>query len=54
MIELQLSHLNKDRVRAVYDKSQRIEKRTNMMQAWADYLDGLKAGADVVSIHRTK
>jgi hypothetical protein len=26
----------------------------NMMQAWADYLDGLRSGAQIVSIKRPK
>lgn len=52
VIELQLAHLNKDRIRATYNKAQLMEKRTTMMQAWADYLDGLKSSADVVSIKK--
>jgi len=52
VIELQLAHLNKDRIRATYNKAQLMEKRTTMMQAWADYLDALKSGADVVSIKK--
>ncbi|GAB55004.1 DNA integration/recombination/inversion protein [Glaciecola punicea ACAM 611] len=42
IIELQLAHTNKDRIRATYNKAQWMEKRIKMMQAWADYLDGLK------------
>jgi integrase len=52
IIELQLAHINKDRIRATYNKAQWMEKRTNMMQAWADYLDGLKNGADIVPINK--
>lgn len=52
IIELQLAHINKDRIRATYNKAQWMEKRTNMMQAWADYLDGLKSGADIVPINK--
>lgn len=48
-IELQLAHLNKDRVRATYNKAQWMEKRTTMMQDWADYLDGLKSGSSTVT-----
>ncbi|MDG1121038.1 MAG: tyrosine-type recombinase/integrase [Glaciecola sp.] len=44
IIELQLAHTNKDRIRATYNKAKWMDKRTNMMQAWADYLDSLKAG----------
>jgi integrase len=42
VIELQLAHLNKERIRATYNKAQWMEKRTTMVQAWADYLDKLK------------
>ena len=31
-------------VRAVYNRSLRLEERRKMMQAWADYLTGLRAG----------
>lgn len=41
VIELQLAHINKDRIRATYNKAQLMEKRKEMMQAWADYLDKL-------------
>ena len=39
----QLAHLDKNRVRAIYNRAEYIEKRRNMMQAWSDYLDGLKS-----------
>lgn len=42
VIELQLAHINKDRIRATYNKAQLMEKRKEMMQAWADYLDTLR------------
>ena len=42
VIELQLAHINKDRIRATYNKAQLMEKRIDMMQKWADYLDQLK------------
>jgi integrase len=41
VIELQMAHMSKDRIRATYNKAQWMEKRTQMMQEWADYLDGL-------------
>lgn len=40
-IELQLSHVIGG-VRGVYNRSEKLEQRTKMMQAWADYLDELK------------
>ena len=43
LIELQLAHAERNRVRAAYNKAQRIADRRKMMQAWADYLDGLRS-----------
>jgi len=42
IIELQLAHINKDRIRATYNKAQLMDKRIEMMQEWANYLDGLR------------
>jgi integrase len=52
VIELQLAHTERNKVRAAYNKAQRLPERRKMMQAWADYLDGLRAGANVISIRR--
>jgi integrase len=49
-IELQLAHADQDEVRAAYNRAQRLAERTKMMQSWADYLDGLKAGGRVVAL----
>lgn len=43
LIELQLAHQERNKVRAAYNRAQRLEERRKMMQAWADYLDQLKA-----------
>jgi integrase len=43
VIEIQMAHINQDRIRATYNKAQWIEKRTQMMQEWSDYLDELRA-----------
>jgi len=47
-IERQLAHAERDPVRAAYNYAEHLAERRKMMQAWADYLDGLKSGADVV------
>jgi integrase len=52
LIELQLAHAERNKVRAAYNRAERLPERRKMMQAWADYLDGLKAGGKVVSIRR--
>jgi hypothetical protein len=48
LIEKQLAHAVGNEVRRAYDRSQHIEKRTTMMQDWADYLDSLQMGAQVI------
>jgi len=53
LIELQLAHAERKKVRAAYNRAQRLEERRNMMQAWADYLDGLRQGATVIPIRRS-
>ena len=52
VIELQLAHTERNKVRAAYNKAQRLLERRKMMQAWADYLDGLRAGAQVIPLRR--
>ena len=52
LIEKQLAHGDSTKIRAVYNKAQYLPERVEMMQAWADYIDGLKAGANVVPIHK--
>ncbi len=42
-IERQLAHGEHNSVRAAYNHAQHLKERTEMMQAWADYLDGLRA-----------
>jgi len=46
VIEAQLAHVVKDSLGRAYNRTTWIERRKQMMQAWADYLDGL-AAADV-------
>ena len=48
-IERQLSHMPKDQVRAAYNRAQYLEERRRLMQAWADYLDVLRTGSNVIS-----
>jgi integrase len=49
-IERQLAHAERNSVRAAYNYAEFIPERKKMMQAWADYLDGLKAGAKIIPI----
>jgi integrase len=43
IIELQLAHVERNKVRAAYNRAQRLRERREMMQTWADYLDRLKS-----------
>ncbi|MEO8998334.1 MAG: integrase arm-type DNA-binding domain-containing protein [Rhodanobacter sp.] len=52
VIERQLAHAERNKVRAAYNRAQYLSERQKMMQAWADYLDGLRSGAAVVPIKR--
>jgi len=50
LIELQLAHAERNKVRAAYNRAQRLPERRLMMQWWADYLDALKAGKVQVAL----
>jgi integrase len=54
LIELQLAHAERNKVRAAYNRAERLAERTQMMQAWADYLDGLRTTSNVVAIRSVK
>ena len=49
VLERQLAHQDAKHVRA-YNQGDRLEARRVVMQQWADYLDGLCSGAEVVKI----
>ena len=53
-IERQLAHGERDAVRAAYNYAEHLPERRRMMQAWADYLDGLKNGAEVVPLRSAR
>ena len=52
VIERQLAHAERNKVRAAYNRAQYMAERRKMMQAWADYLDGLRAGGTVLAFKR--
>ena len=52
VIERQLAHAERNAVSAAYNFAEHLPERRKMMQAWADYLDGLKAGAEVIPLFR--
>lgn len=47
VVERQLAHVEGNSVKAAYNYAEHLPERRRMMQSWADYLDGLKAGAKV-------
>lgn len=44
VIERQLAHMERNKIRAAYHRSTYMDERSRLMQWWADYLDGRKAG----------
>jgi integrase len=52
VIERQLAHAERNAVSAAYNFAEHLPERRKMMQAWADYLDGLKAGAEVIPLFK--
>ncbi len=54
VIEHQLAHAVPDALGSAYNRTKFIDQRKEMMQVWADYLDKLKAGAEVVKFPATK
>jgi integrase len=51
-IERQLAHAEPNQVRRTYNHADYFSDRVKMMQQWADYLDGLKSGAKVLSFKK--
>ncbi len=50
VIEHQLAHRVPDALGTAYNRTKFLTERRKMMQQWADYLDKLKAGAEVIPI----
>lgn len=48
LIEHQLAHAVRDPLGRAYNRTSHLPARRKMMQAWADYLDGLKVGAKII------
>jgi len=52
-IEHQLAHAVRDPNGRAYNRTAHLPERRKMMQQWADYLDKLKAGAEIVPINQS-
>ena len=50
LIEHQLAHAVRDPNGRAYNRTAHLDARQEMMQLWADYLDGLKQGAQVLPL----
>lgn len=53
-IERQLAHVEQNEVKRAYNHAEHLPERRRMMQAWADYLDGIASGAEVVPIRKVE
>lgn len=51
VIERQLAHKEPNRVRAVYNQAEYAHERREMLQWWADYIDSLESGSNVIPIN---
>lgn len=49
IIEAQLAHAVKDPLGRAYNRTAHLPQRRDMMQRWADYLDELKRGAQILT-----
>jgi integrase len=50
LIEHQLAHAVRDPNGRAYNRTSHLPERKRMMQRWADYLDTLRKGADVIQL----
>ena len=53
VIEHQLAHSVPDALGTAYNRTKFLKERKAMMQLWADYLDKLKAGAEVLPLEKS-
>jgi len=51
-IERQLAHKDRNETRASYNGAKYLDQRRDMVQQWADHLDALQEGGNVVPINR--
>lgn len=54
VIEAQLAHAVKDSLGRAYDRTEFLDQRRRMIQLWADYLEKLRQGAEVIQIKRRR
>ena len=54
VIEAQLAHAVRDALGRAYNRTEFVEQRRKMLQTWADYLDKLRDGAEIIPIRRNR
>jgi len=54
VIERQLAHKEGNAIKGAYNHARHLPERRKMMQQWADYLDALRDGAQVISIRQVR
>ena len=54
IIEAQLAHAVKDSLGRAYNRTEFLEQLRKMLQTWADYLDKLRTGAEIIPIKRSR
>lgn len=52
VLEAQLAHAKKGEVQAAYDRAQFLEERHVLIQQWADYIEAVQSGANVVPMEK--
>jgi len=52
VIERQLAHIEGNKVKGAYNHAEHLPERKALMQQWADYLDALRDGAEVIPIRK--
>jgi integrase len=50
VIERQLAHVERNRIRAAYNRAEYLDERRQMLQHWANYLDAVASGAAVTAL----
>jgi hypothetical protein len=54
VIERQLAHEERDAVRAAYNRAEYLAERRVMMNHWADWIDTLETGNNLVSMRQPR
>jgi len=52
VIERQLAHIERNKVRAAYNRAEYLEDRRTMLEWWGNFIEATQSGADVVPIRK--